>query len=30
MPPENFEIVHALKCVLGAPEAIFCACIKYI
>ena len=26
-PPENFEILHALKCVLRAP---FCACIQYI
>ena len=22
-PPGNFEILHALKCVLGAPEAFF-------
>ena len=22
-PPGNFEILHALKCVLGAPEALF-------
>ena len=27
-PPGNFEIVHALKCVLGAPEALFRACTK--
>ena len=26
MPPGNFEILHALKCVLGAPEALFLAC----
>ena len=30
MPPGNFEILHALKCVLGAPEALFCACTQYI
>ena len=29
MPPENFWILHALKCVLGASEAPFCAYIKY-
>ena len=29
-PPENFGILHALKCVMGASEAPFCACIKYI
>ena len=29
-PPENFEVLHALKCVLGASEAPFCACIQYI
>ena len=23
MPPGNFEILHALKCVLGAPEALY-------
>ena len=23
MRPENVEILHALKCVLGAPEAFF-------
>ena len=23
MPPENFEVLHALKCVLGASEAPF-------
>ena len=28
-PPGNFEILHALKCVLGAPEVLFCACTKY-
>ena len=22
-PPENFEVLHALECVLGAPEAPF-------
>ena len=30
MPPGNFEILHALKCVLGASEAPFRACIQYI
>ena len=30
MPPGNFEILHALKCVLGAPEALFRACTQYI
>ena len=25
MPLGNFEILHTLKCVLGAPEALFCA-----
>ena len=29
-PPENFEVLHALKRVLGASEAPFCACIQYI
>ena len=29
-PPGNFEILHALKCVLGAPEALFCACTQYV
>ena len=29
-PPGNFEILHALKCVLGAPEALFRACTQYI
>ena len=24
------EVLHALKCVLGASEASFCACIQYI
>ena len=28
--PGNFEILHALKCVLGAPEALFRACTQYI
>ena len=28
-PPGNFEILHALKCVLGAPEALFRACTQY-
>ena len=28
--PENFEILHALKCVLEAPEALFHACTQYI
>ena len=27
MPPGNFESLHALKCVLGAPKVLFCACI---
>ena len=30
MPPGNFEILHALKCVLGASEAPFRAYIQYI
>ena len=30
MPPGNFEILHAPKCVLGAPEALFHACTQYI
>ena len=25
-PPENFEVLHALRCVLGVSEAPFCAC----
>ena len=29
-PPGSFEILHALKCVLGAPEALFRACTQYI
>ena len=29
-PPGNFEILHAPKCVLGAPEALFRACTQYI
>ena len=29
-PPGNFEMLHALKCVLGAPEAPFRACTRYI
>ena len=29
-PPGNFEILHALRCVLGASEALFWACIQYI
>ena len=29
-PPGNFEILHALKCVLEASEAPFQACIQYI
>ena len=29
-PPGNFEILHALKCVLGAPEAPSHACTQYI
>ena len=30
MPPRNVEILHALKCVLGAPEALFRAWTQYI
>ena len=30
MAPENVEVLHALKCVLGASEAPFCAYIQYI
>ena len=30
MPPENFEILHALKYVLRASHVPFCACIQYI
>ena len=30
MPPGNFEILHALKCVLGAPEALFHAYTQYL
>ena len=30
MPPGNFEVLHALECVLGAPEALFHACTQYI
>ena len=30
MPLRNFWILHALKCVLGASEAPFRACIQYI
>ena len=29
-PPGNFEILHALKCILGAPEALFRARTQYI
>ena len=29
MPPENFDVLHALKRVLGASEPPFCACIQY-
>ena len=29
-PPGNFEILHALKWVLGGPEALFRACTQYI
>ena len=25
-PNKNFEVLHALRCVLGASEAPFCAC----
>ena len=28
--PGNFEILHALKCVLGAPEALFHTCTQNI
>ena len=30
VPLGNFEILHALKCVLEAPEALFCACTQHI
>ena len=30
MAPGNLEILHALKCVLGAPDALFRACTQYI
>ena len=30
MPPGNFEILHALKHVLGASEASFHAFVQYI
>ena len=30
MPPENFEILHALKCILRASQVPFCACIQYM
>ena len=29
-PPGKFEILHVLKCVLGAPEARFRACTQYV
>ena len=29
-PQKNFEILHALKCVLRDSEVPFCACIQYI
>ena len=29
MLPGNFEILHALKCVPGAPKAPFRACTRY-
>ena len=29
MPPGKFEVLHAVKCVLGAPEA-YCACTQHI
>ena len=29
MPPGKFEILHALKCVLEAPGALFCAYTQY-
>ena len=29
-PQENFEILHALKCVLRACQVSFCTCIQYI
>ena len=28
--PGNFEILHAVKCVLGAPETLFRACTQCI
>ena len=30
MPPGNFVILHALKCVLGASEASFHAVCTYL
>ena len=30
MAPGNFETLHALKCILEAPEALFHACTQYI
>ena len=30
MPAGNVEILHALKCVLGAPKVLFRACKQYI
>ena len=30
MPPENFEILYALKCVLRASQVPFCTCRQYI
>ena len=29
-PPGNFEILNSLKCVLGAPKAVFCTCTQCI
>ena len=29
-PPENFEILHALKCVLRASQVPFCTCIHCV
>jgi hypothetical protein len=28
-PPENFEILGALRCILEAPEAVFIAAVQY-
>ena len=30
LPPGNVEIICALKCILGAAEALFHACTQYV